>query len=47
VYESKLVDYLDNYVIPRGNKWKKAEDGTSIRLGYEAVDAYVKAIIDL
>jgi hypothetical protein len=47
VYESKLVDYLDNYVIPRGNKRKKAEDGTSIRLGYEAVDAYVKVIIDL
>eukprot|EP00644_Phytophthora_capsici_P018271 jgi/Phyca11/127432/e_gw1.68.143.1 len=27
VYESKLVDYLDNVVIPRGNKRKKAADG--------------------
>eukprot|EP00644_Phytophthora_capsici_P013347 jgi/Phyca11/115792/e_gw1.29.447.1 len=47
VYESKLVDYLDNFVIPRGNKRKKAAHGGPVRLEFEAVDAYIKAIVDL
>jgi hypothetical protein len=46
-HESKLVDYLNNFVIPRGNKRKKNAHGSTVKLGYEAVGAYVKAIIDL
>ncbi|KAF1327260.1 hypothetical protein FI667_g7764, partial [Globisporangium splendens] len=47
VYEAKLVDFLDNFVVPRGNKRFKQADGTPQALGFESIDAYVKAIVDL
>ncbi|KAF1315209.1 Short-chain dehydrogenase, partial [Globisporangium splendens] len=47
VYEAKLVDFLDNFVIPRGSKRSKQADGTPQALGFESIDAYVKAIVDL
>ncbi|KAF1328728.1 Short-chain dehydrogenase, partial [Globisporangium splendens] len=47
VYEAKLVDFLDNFVIPRGNKRAKQADGSPQALGFESIDAYVKAIVDL
>ncbi|KAF1316118.1 Short-chain dehydrogenase, partial [Globisporangium splendens] len=47
VYEGKLILFLTEYVIPRGNRRQKTADGTPKALGLEAIDAYIKAVTAL
>jgi hypothetical protein len=41
------VLFLREFIIPRGNKRKRREDGSPKPLGLETVESYVKAIIEL
>ncbi|KAF1334759.1 Short-chain dehydrogenase, partial [Globisporangium splendens] len=47
VSEGKLVLFLTDVVIPRGNKRAKREDGTPKPLSLQGVEAYAKAVIDM
>ncbi|EIE88996.1 hypothetical protein RO3G_13707 [Rhizopus delemar RA 99-880] len=47
VYDAKLAFFLKDYVLTRGNKFKKNADGSPAPLGRESVLAYVKAVVDL
>ncbi|KAI8905647.1 hypothetical protein DFJ77DRAFT_422022, partial [Powellomyces hirtus] len=47
VTEAKLLRYLQQIVVPRGNKKFKTVNGVGVALSSSSIDGYVKAITDL
>jgi len=47
VTEAKILLYLNEVIIPRGNTRKMGPDNKPLPLSKEGVEAYVKSIIDL
>ena len=47
VHEGKLVLYLTEVIIPRGNKKRRGESNAPIPLGKESILAHIKAIVDI